>query len=271
MARWYRAYEGTVTDSKLGEVALVAGCSRSVAIAAWHCILESACTAQSGGNFHATPRNVAVTLHEPIATVQAVFSELESLGMIEKQCVVAWKKRQYESDSSTARSRKHRANKVAKERNGDATLQQQHATPPDTEADTDTETEEEWLADANPARDDAALSGDAMTETNIAFQDFCSMADDIGLPKPSRLTPERRKRLAARLKEAGGLDGWQIAMAKIRGSPFLNGSKSEFRANFDFLLQKSSFCKIMEGNYDAHKPTGTGPGILAQFLAGTEP
>ena len=36
MSRWYRAYEGTVTDAKLGEVALVAECSRAVVIAAWH-------------------------------------------------------------------------------------------------------------------------------------------------------------------------------------------------------------------------------------------
>ena len=32
MSRWYRAYEGTVTDAKLGEAALIAECSRSVAI-----------------------------------------------------------------------------------------------------------------------------------------------------------------------------------------------------------------------------------------------
>lgn len=90
-ARWYRAYEGTVTDAKLGEVALVAGCSRSVAIAAWHSILESAATANDGGKFDVTPRRVAVILCEPPAIVEAVFSELEALGMICAGCVVAWK------------------------------------------------------------------------------------------------------------------------------------------------------------------------------------
>jgi hypothetical protein len=140
LTRWYRAYEGTVTDAKLGEVALVAGCSRSVAIAAWHCILESACTSNDGGRFKATSRNVAVTLQEQVATVDAVFKELENLEMIKNGYVVAWSRRQYQSDSSTERSRKHRENKVATRRNVAATLQQRCATAPDT--DTDTEVEE---------------------------------------------------------------------------------------------------------------------------------
>lgn len=129
MSRWYRAYEGTVTDAKLGEVALVAGCSRSVAIAAWHCILESAAGANDCGRFDATPRRVAVILGEPLATIEAVFSEMRELGMIEDDSVTAWKRRQFQSDTSTERSRKHRETK----RNGDATLQERCATPPDTE------------------------------------------------------------------------------------------------------------------------------------------
>lgn len=136
MTRWYRAYEGTVTDAKLGEVALVAGCSRSVAIAVWHCILESCATANEKGRFDLTPRRCAVILQEPVTVIEAAFNEMQSLGMIEGDTVCAWQKRQFESDSSTERSRKHRETK----RNADATLQQRDATPPYTETDTDTET-----------------------------------------------------------------------------------------------------------------------------------
>lgn len=132
MNRWYRAYEGTVTDPKLGEVAMVAECSRSVAIAVWHCILESAACQNEGGTFDATPRRIAVILGEPISTIEAIFSELEALNLIKSGEVTSWKKRQYESDSSTERSRKHRATK----RNGDATLQDRCATPPETETET---------------------------------------------------------------------------------------------------------------------------------------
>lgn len=137
MSRWYRAYEGTVTDAKLGEAALIAGCSRSVAIAAWHCILESCATAQRGGEYDTSPRRVAVILSEPLAAIDALFSAFAELGMLENGSVTAWKQRQFESDTSTERSRRHRATK----RNSDATLQQRDATPPETDTETDTETE----------------------------------------------------------------------------------------------------------------------------------
>lgn len=137
MSRWYRAYEGTVTDAKIGEAALVAGCSRSVAIAAWHCILESCASAQDGGRFDTTPRRVAVILGEKPADIEAVFAAFAELEMICGGSVTAWKQRQFESDTSTERSRKHRE----RQRNGDATLQQRDATPPEAETDTDTDTE----------------------------------------------------------------------------------------------------------------------------------
>jgi hypothetical protein len=148
MTRWYRAYEGTVTDAKLGEVALVAGCSRSVAIAAWHCILENCASTNEKGRFDMTPRRCAVILQEAIPTIEAVFAEFAALGLIENNTVCAWSKRQYESDNSTERSRRHRATS----RNGDATLQGRCATPPETETETYTETEKKISVSAPRAR-----------------------------------------------------------------------------------------------------------------------
>jgi hypothetical protein len=79
---------------------------------------------------------VAFILGEPIPTIDAIFSELQSLGMIEGQAVCAWQRRQFESDNSTERSRKHRETK----RNASATLQQRDATPPESETDTEKNT-----------------------------------------------------------------------------------------------------------------------------------
>lgn len=122
--RWYRAYEGTVSDPKLGEVAMLAECSRSVVIAAWHTILENAASLNEGGRFDATARRVAAALGEPLKVIDAVLAGLEEIGLTEKGVIVSWQRRQYESDNSTERSRKHREQK----RNADATLQQQPAT-----------------------------------------------------------------------------------------------------------------------------------------------
>jgi hypothetical protein len=138
MSRWYRAYAGTVKDDKLAEVSVIAGCSRSVAIAVWHAILESAAETDDGGRFETTPRRVAAALCEPLATIQAVFDGMSEIGMIGADAVTAWKARQYESDKSTERSRKHREAK----RNGNATLQGRSATPPEAETDTEEETED---------------------------------------------------------------------------------------------------------------------------------
>lgn len=135
MSRWYRAYAGTVKDDKLAEVSVIAGCSRSVAIAVWHAILESAAETDDGGRFETTPRRVAAALCEPLGSIQAVFDAMAEIAMIGGDSVTAWKARQYESDKSTERSRKHREAR----RNGVAALQGRCATPPDTETEADTE------------------------------------------------------------------------------------------------------------------------------------
>lgn len=142
MTRWYRAYAGTVKDDKLAEVSVIAECSRSVAIAAWHAILESAAETEDSGRFETTPRRVAAALCEPASVIEAVFAAMAEIGMIGEGAVTAWKARQFESDNSTQRSRKHRETK----RNADATLQGRCATPP--EAETDTENREEDTASA---------------------------------------------------------------------------------------------------------------------------
>src|SRR5579872_2198148 len=133
MTRWYRAYVGTVSDDKIAEVALVAATSRSVAVAVWHAILESAAADEARGEFSTTARRVAATLQERCETVENVFAAMRDVGLLENSTIIAWNKRQFESDSSTERSRKHRKNKPVK----NATLQERDATPPESETDTE--------------------------------------------------------------------------------------------------------------------------------------
>lgn len=137
MNRWYRAYEGTTKDDKLAEAAIIAGTSKSVVIASWHALLESAASAQAGGAYETTPRRIAAVLGEPATVIEAVVAAFEEIGLINEGRISAWQRRQFESDTSTERSRKHREAK----RNGHATLQQHDATPPDTETDTEIEQE----------------------------------------------------------------------------------------------------------------------------------
>lgn len=110
--QWYRAYDGTVADPKLAEVALLAGVSKSVAVASWHAILENACSVGNGGEIDITPRRVAVLLSEPIPSIEAVFQAFEEVGLVNESAVTNWSKRQYQSDKSTDRVRRHRRKKA---------------------------------------------------------------------------------------------------------------------------------------------------------------
>jgi len=101
-----------------------------------------------------------------------------------------------------------------------------------------------------------------------AFSSWNSLASEINLPRAQRLTDPRRKALRQRLADCGGLGGWEFALGKIRGSPFLRGeNKDGWRADFDFVLQAKSFTKLMEGSYDA-KPTRTGS--ISESLAAAD-
>lgn len=163
MSRWYRAYEGTVSDPKLGEVALIAGTTRSVVIATWHAILENCASLNDGGRFDISPRRVAAALVEAADLIERVFSGLEEVGLTEGNTVKAWAKRQFESDSSTERSRKHRNNK----RNSDATLQQPDATPPETETEGETEKRRKKEERASARSADFAFAG-TVVRLNVA-------------------------------------------------------------------------------------------------------
>lgn len=124
---------------------------------------------------------------------------------------------------------------------------------------------------SKPALIDLATAQEALDAYN-------AMAAKTGLAKAQRLTDTRRKQLAHRLKECGGLPGWYMAMDQVAASDFLTGKVKAWRADLDFILQASSFTKIMEGSY-ANKPAPGQPGkfgwssaqdLLKRHLGGDE-
>lgn len=84
-----------------------------------------------------------------------------------------------------------------------------------------------------------------------AMAAFNRMAAEVGLPEAQGLSRKRQASLRQRLTECGGLEGWRIAMDRVRTSPFLRGDNDRgWRAGLDFLLKTDSFAKLMEGAYD---------------------
>jgi uncharacterized protein YdaU (DUF1376 family) len=91
----------------------------------------------------------------------------------------------------------------------------------------------------------------AIDEISKSVSAYNITAERTGWPKVQKLTKPRRAALTARIKEAGGSDGWDLALSKAEGSPFLTGQTPKpFFASFDFLTNASNFTKLMEGNYD---------------------
>lgn len=101
--------------------------------------------------------------------------------------------------------------------------------------------------DKSIAPPSASPSFDPQTAIDI-FNKFASKNE---WPKCEKMNSVRRSRIKARLKDAGGIDGWNRAMERADKSDFLNNrSSTPFTATIDFLLQESSFTKLIEGNYD---------------------
>lgn len=81
-----------------------------------------------------------------------------------------------------------------------------------------------------------------------AFNAYNALALKLGLSQAATLTPDRKQKLKARLKEHGP-EAWQKALANLEASPFLRGEGSNWRANLDFVLQRNSYTKLLEGAY----------------------
>jgi hypothetical protein len=216
---------------------MVANVSRSVAIAAWHCLLESAAERNNCGSFDTSARRIASILCEPLQNVEALFAAFEELGMIGESAVRSWKKRQFQSDDSRERVARHRERK--RQETADVTACNGHVTPPEAETDTELESSNE----DRPSGDGRELKPEHV------FEFYQELAKKIGRPVPRDFTPERRQLTRGRVSQYS-LDDFQTVFAKCRDSPFLRGDKGRTPLTFDWIMKKGNFQKTLEGNYD---------------------
>ena len=96
---------------------------------------------------------------------------------------------------------------------------------------------------------------DIPCEVQQAFDAYVKVAarlkaerGDTVWPVNITLTPERRAKLKARIKEHG-LAAWGVVLRKAAASPHCTGANG-WAADFDFLAGKKGFLKTLEGNYD---------------------
>lgn len=92
-------------------------------------------------------------------------------------------------------------------------------------------------------------------EIEMAVSLYNEVARKKFLPIPQKITEARRKKIKARLKDAGGLEGWRKAIEALEASAFLQGHNDRgWKADLDFVLQEKSFTRLLEGYYAERKP-----------------
>ena len=71
-----------------------------------------------------------------------------------------------------------------------------------------------------------------------------------GLREVRKFTPQRRRKLASRIRQ-NTIDEFTEAISAIERSAFLRGENDRgWRATFDWMLEPSNFTKLIEGTYD---------------------
>jgi len=91
----------------------------------------------------------------------------------------------------------------------------------------------------------------AQAPIDRAFAAWQEAAAREGWPEVMFLNSVRRWKLGQRLAEAGGLDGWQAALAAASEAGFLKGPDGRFHRWFDldWLLDEQKFTRLLEGRY----------------------
>lgn len=227
--QWFRLYNRMVDDDKLR---LLAFEDR------WHFV--ALCCLKSSGlldepESDIRSRRIAVKLGVQVRELEEIARRLREVDLIDQSLnPVAWDDLQYHSDTSTTRVKKFREKQA---RNAAKRFGNVSETGQETEAETDTEEKEP--KGSSPATDVAPKPEHFMEAWNETIAPLGKRAvRDFG--------DTRRTHVKARLREHG-VDGCREVLANIRGSPFILEAQG---IQFDWVIQKKNFQKILEGNYN---------------------
>lgn len=106
---------------------------------------------------------------------------------------------------------------------------------------------------ANTASTEAATHHAAVDcDKLIAYWNSRIDATRSAMRKINKITPQRRSLLAARMNEYGGSTAaLRDAFERAFRSPWLNGkNKSNWVADFNWILQPANFSRVLEGTFD---------------------
>ena len=132
MKAWFRHYVGMTRDDKLMSVAAKSRQPLDRVLYVWIAILESASECENSGRYDVDPEMVAYNIRCEPSDVTAIMLALEVAGRLSNGVVCQWSARQFESDSSRDRMRRHR-----NRQNGGGNGQKPHSDAPKNHSDND--------------------------------------------------------------------------------------------------------------------------------------
>jgi len=145
---WFRLYSEMLSDRKLSRAARLAACERATAVGVWVGMMCLASESSERGKLLLAPGVpfTAADIAEEVGCAEATvaglldaFHKLEMVAWIDGVLSIThWQERQYESDKSTERVRKHRATRK-RASNVSGTLPERSGNAPDTDSDTETD------------------------------------------------------------------------------------------------------------------------------------
>ena len=166
---WYRFYNETLSDKKIKRICRDSGQCKALVVGVWAVILALASESPQRGrllisdDIWLTDEEIRDETGLDKPTFDALMARFTAYGMLENSSgyweISNWHKRQFNSDNSTERVRRHRQKTAVDETpkgnaggNNNETLQKRFIHVIDTDTDTDTETEGESgaIAPAHP-------------------------------------------------------------------------------------------------------------------------
>ena len=102
----------------------------------------------------------------------------------------------------------------------------------------------------------------------VPFQEIVDFFHSVcpEMPKVIKITDTRKRLIKTRLKENTKEDMAKV-FKKAGASDFLNARTSaNYQANIDFILQKTKFLRILEGQYDNKEATPKKSSAIQQIL-----
>jgi hypothetical protein len=227
---WFRLYNRIIDDPKLK---LLAFEDR------WHfvalCCLKSTGLLNEPDTDFRT-RQIAVALGVQVRELDEISRRLREVELVDEALnPVAWDDLQFKSDNSTERVREYRKkqqkqprNTVKRSRNVSVTAQE-----------TDTEQIKKEEAKASRA------SGDALLPVHV-FDEWNERAPRMGKPCVRDRTPSRTQAVKGRIAQYS-IDDFVVVFGKIEHAKFLRDGRF---CTFDWVMKRTNFQKVLEGNYD---------------------